>query len=169
MFLSVDTNITIMANPEAIWDFACNPINWTASNPTEHFGLHFDSKDNLPHTGVTFIQHESVAGIRAILKGRFHYMNRPHVAFWTGTATYSILGGLISARLPEGGVIIMNFDDSVTHLEHNVYIDFPDSLWGKLCLWFFEKHLNGKQAVYDHAFKELVFFKKNLEIDTIQS
>jgi hypothetical protein len=44
----------ICAAPEAVWDYACKPENWTASNPTEHFGLHFDSPDNLPHAGVTF-------------------------------------------------------------------------------------------------------------------
>jgi hypothetical protein len=54
MFLAVDTNITIRAAPEAVWDYTCKPENWTASNPTEHFGLRFDSPDNLPHAGVTF-------------------------------------------------------------------------------------------------------------------
>ena len=77
MFLAVDTSITIRAAPEAVWDYACKPENWTASNPTEHFGLRFDSPDNLPHAGVTFIQRESVAGLRAVLDGRFHYVDRP--------------------------------------------------------------------------------------------
>ena len=86
MFLTVDTSITIRAAPEAIWDYASKPENWTASNPTEHFGLHFDSPDNLPHAGVTFTQRESVAGIDAVLHGRFHYMDRPRLAFWTGIA-----------------------------------------------------------------------------------
>jgi hypothetical protein len=71
MFLTVDTNITIRAAADAVWDYACKPENWTASNPTEHFGLTFDSADNLPHAGVTFTQRESVAGIRAVLHGRF--------------------------------------------------------------------------------------------------
>ena len=65
MFLTVDTSIAIRAAPEAIWDYACRPENWTASNPTEHFGLRFDSPDNLPHAGVTFVQRESVADLRA--------------------------------------------------------------------------------------------------------
>ena len=88
MFLTVDTSITIRAAADAVWDYACKPENWTASNPTEHFGLTFDSPDNLPHAGVTFTQRESVAGIRAVLHGRFHYMDRPRLAFWTGTAVY---------------------------------------------------------------------------------
>jgi len=107
VFFTVDTSITIRAAPETVWDYACKPENWTASNPTEHFGLHFDSPDNLPHAGVTFTQRESVAGIHAVLHGRFHYMDRPRLAFWTGTAAYRLLGGLLTVRLPEGGVLSM--------------------------------------------------------------
>lgn len=103
MFLAVDTGITIRAAPEGVWDYACNPKNWTASNPTEHFGLHYDNPDNLPHTGITFTQRESVAGIRAVFQGRVHYMERPHLVFWPGIAAYRFFVGLPTIRLPEGG------------------------------------------------------------------
>ena len=53
MFLTVDTSITIRAAADAVWDYACKPENWTASNRTEHFGLTFDSPDNLPLTQVS--------------------------------------------------------------------------------------------------------------------
>lgn len=163
MFLTVDTDITIHAAPEEIWDYACRPENWTASNPTEHFGLRFDSPDNLPHAGVTFTQDESVAGIRAVLRGRFHYMDRPRLAFWTGTAAYRVLGGLMTIRLPEGGVLSIVEGEGGPRLAHNVYIDFPDSLWGRVCLWYFQKHLDGRKAVHDHTFRELGHFKEKLE------
>jgi hypothetical protein len=163
MFLTVDTSIRIRAAPEAIWDYASRPENWTASNPTEHFGLQFDSPDNLPHAGVTFTQQESVAGVRAVLRGRFHYMDRPHLAFWTGIASYRLLGGLLTVRLPEGGVLSVIEDRDSVRLVHNVYIHFPDSLWGKVCLWFFEKVYSGGQAVHDHTFRELRYFKERLE------
>jgi hypothetical protein len=163
MFLAVDTSITIRAAQETVWDYACKPENWTASNPTEHFGLRYDSPDNLPHARVTFTQQESVAGIRAVLHGRFHYMDRPRLAFWTGTAGYRFLGGLLTIRLPEGGVLSLVEKEDGVQLVHNVYIDFPDSLWGRFSHWFFEKHLNGRQAVYDHTFRELLYFKEHLE------
>jgi hypothetical protein len=163
MFLTVDTSITIRAAADAVWDYACKPENWTASNPTEHFGLTFDSPDNLPHAGVTFTQRESVAGIRAVLHGRFHYMDRPRLAFWTGTAAYRVLGGVLTVRLPEGGVLSLVEDQDGVRLAHNVYIDFPDSLWGRFCLWLFQSYLNGRQALYDHSFRELRFFKERLE------
>ena len=52
---------------------------------------------------------------------------------------------------------------SSVRLAHNVYIDFPDSLWGRFCLWLFQSYLNGRQALYDHSFRELRFFKERLE------
>ena len=163
MFLTVDASITVRATPEALWDYACRPDHWTASNPAEHFGLSFNSPDNLPHAGVTFTQRESVAGVHAVLHGRFHYMDRPRLAFWTGTAAYRLLGGLITVRLPEGGVLCMVEGKDGVQLAHNVYIDFPDSLWGRFCLWFFRRCLNGQQAVRDHTCRELRYFKERLE------
>lgn len=163
MFLTVDTAVSVRAAPEAIWDYACRPEHWTASNPTEHFGLQVDSPDDLPHTGVTFTQRESVAGIRAVLRGRFHYVDRPRLAFWTGTAAYRLLGGLLTVRLPEGGVLSLVEGSDDVLLAHNVYIDFPDSLWGTFCHWYFRKYLNGRQAVHDHTVRELRYFKQQLE------
>lgn len=163
MFVTDESSITIQASPEAIWEYAHKPENWTASNPTEHFGLRYDSPDNLPHQGVDFVQKESVAGMYAELHGRFHYMDVPKLAFWSGTATYPLLGGLVQVRIPEGGVLRLQAVEDGTHFSHNVYIDFPDSWWGRLVLWFFEKRLNGRQALHDHAYRELVFFKENLE------
>lgn len=163
VFLTVETSITIRATADAVWEFAYQPANWTASNPTEHFGLRFDSPDNLPDTGVTFVQHESVAGMRAALRGRFHYMDRPRLAFWTGTAAYRFLGGLLTIRLPEGGVLRLNEGPDGVELSHDVYIDFPDSWRGRLYRWVFERLRNGRQAVHDHTYRELRYFKEQLE------
>ena len=71
MFLTVDANITIRAAPEAIWAYAYKPENWTASNPTEHFGLHFDSPDNVPHAGVTFTQRKASPAYERFFAGAF--------------------------------------------------------------------------------------------------
>ena len=163
MFVTDESSITIQASPEVIWEYAHKPENWTASNPSEHYGLHYDSPDNLPHQGVEFVQKESVAGMRAELHGRFHYMDEPKVAFWSGTATYPLLGGLINVRIPEGGVLRLEAVDDGTHFSHHVYMDFPDTWWGRLVLWFFENRLNGPQALHDHAQGELIFFKEKLE------
>lgn len=163
MFLTVDTEIMVQAPAAAVWDFASKPQNWTASNPTEHFGLQFGNPENLPAEGVEFDQKESVAGIFANLHGRFHYMDRPRLAFWSGTATYRILGKLLKFRLPEGGVLRVEEIGAVIRLSHNVFIDFPDSIFGKLAFWWFTKRRNGRQAVYDHSFRELAYFKEKLE------
>lgn len=163
MYITAETEISIKRTPEAIWDYASDPVNWTASNPEEHFGLEFDSEDNRPATGVEFRQRESVAGISADLRGRFLYVERPHIAVWAGTAVYRLLGGLVRIRIPEGGTARVESAATGIKLSHDVFMDFPDSAWGRLLVWFFRNVFKGPAAVYDHTYKELVFFKEQLE------
>ncbi len=164
MYLTAETKIIINSTPEAAWDFASNPANWTASNPEEHFGLtYYNSKDNRPATGVEFLQRESVAGVYADLRGRFLYVERPRIAVWTGTAVYRLLGGVVRIRIPEGGVVRAERTEAGVRLSHDVYMDFPSSAWGRLLAWIFRSVLKGPHAVYNHTYKELLFFKKQLE------
>ena len=163
MSFCVDTSIAIRAPAAAVWDFAAVPEHWTASNPAEHFGLRFASADDRPGPGVEFVQRESVAGLKCELHGRFHHFERPRRAFWTGIATYRLLGGLLRVRLPEGGVLLLDERDDGTHVAHNVFIDFPDSVIGRIARWLFVRRLDGWQAVFDHAQRELRFFKQQVE------
>ncbi len=162
MLITQNTNIMINSSPEAIWDYASDPANWSASNPEEHFGLTIYSEDNKPRTGAQFHQKETVAGWYADLRGHFPYVAPGKIAFWRGVATYKILG-LIKIRIPEGGVVQLEQTKDVTKLSHNVYMDFPDTIFGRVFIWYFKRVLNGEKAVYDHTYKELVFFKKHLE------
>jgi hypothetical protein len=162
MLITRDTSILIKNNPEAIWDYTSDPVNWSASNPEEHFGLEIDSVDHRPRTEARFHQKETVAGWYADLRGHFPYVGPGEIAFWRGVATYKILG-LIRIRIPEGGVVHLEETDDGTKVSHNVYMDFPDTLFGRILIWFFKKVFHGEEAVYDHTFKELLFFKKHLE------
>ncbi len=74
-------------------------------------------------------------------------MDRSRLAFLTGTAAYSRFGFLKAAY----------------SVSHNVYIDFPQSVWGRVCQWYFETQLNRRQALCDHTFRELRYFKDHLE------
>jgi hypothetical protein len=163
MYVTAETAVVINSTPEAVWEYASNPVNWTASNPEEHFGLAYESRDNRPGTGVSFYQRESVAGIRADLRGRFLYVDKPRIAVWTGTAVYRFLGGLLRVRIPEGGVARVERSGSGIRLSHDVFMDFPNSAWGRLLVWIFRNVFKGPEAVYDHTYKELVFFKAHLE------
>jgi len=163
MFITAETSITIEAPAEAVWDYASQPANWTASNPSEHFGLRFSSQDNLPHQGVEFDQQESVAGVYADLHGRFHFMDHPRLAFWSGVATYRLAGGIMRVRVPEGGVLRLEETERGVRMAHDVFMQFPDSPWGAFCRWYFVDHLNGPRAVYEHTHRELVYFKQKLE------
>lgn len=163
MLLKKHTEIIIKNTPERIWDFANDPKNWTASNPEEHRGLKFFNSKNRPETGTEFYQKEYVAGIYADLQGQILYANPPYVCVWTGIAKYKVLGGLFRPRIPEGGLAKIEKTQNGSKLTHDVFMDFSDTILGKLMLWFFKKILKGDEAVYNHTNKELVFFKSKLE------
>ena len=57
-------------------------------------------------------------------------MEKPSLLVWAGTATYKLFGGLLRFRLPEGGVLKLDKTKSET------------------------------KEVYDHTYRELVYFKK---------
>jgi hypothetical protein len=163
MFVTADTEVTAQADPNDLWEYAADPANWTASNPKEHYGLIYFCPENRPAQGVEFHQRERVAGMYADLRGRIVYMEKPNLTVWAGTATYKLFWGLFQFRLPEGGVLKLERTESGTKASHNVYIDFPNSLWGRMLRWVFLNILNGQKAVYDHTYRELVYFKEKLE------
>lgn len=163
MFVTADTVIVTQTDPNELWEYAANPVNWTASNPTEHYGLIYFCPENRPAQGVEFHQRERVAGVYADLRGRIVHLEKPGLTVWAGTATYKLLGGLLRFHLPEGGVIRMERTATGTRASHNVYIDFSNSLWGRILRWVFLNILNGQKAMYDHTYRELVYFKEKLE------
>lgn len=163
MSVTAQTAIVIRNSPEAVWDFASDPDNWTASNPGEHFGLRYDNPENRPRTGARFIQSEKVAGIAGELRGRILYAKRPEVAVWIGVATYRLFARLVRMRILEGGVLALEYDEGRTSLSHDVFMDFPDTLPGRLAFWWFRRFQNGETAVYEHTDRELEFFKAVLE------
>lgn len=163
MLIKKHTEIVIENTPEKVWDYANDPKNWTASNPEEHRGLKFFNPKNRPETGTEFYQKEYVAGIYADLRGQILYADRPYVCVWTGAAKYKVLGGLIKPRIPLSGLMKIERQKDGSRLTHDVSIDFPDTIFGKLMLWFFKNILDGDEAVRDHTYKELVFFKDKLE------
>lgn len=168
MFLTDSAEIVIDAPPEEIWEFVTDPAVWTASNPEAHYGLEYDTPDDRPHEGATFHQREEVAGMDADLYGRFAYVEYPHVAVWTGTAYYPVLGGLITLRIPEGGTVRLETTDAGTRMSHDVWMDFPNSLRGRLARWAFEGPLDGPARLERHVRVELEFFKERLEADAVE-
>lgn len=163
MLIKKNISIVIRSQPDKVWDFAHDPKKWTASNKKEHFGLTFNNKKNRPATGVAFHQKETVAGFYSDLKGHIVYAKRPEILFWRGIATYKVLGGLVKPRVPEGGLLQLKKVKEGTGISHSVYIDFPDTLFGRLTYWAFNNVFKGEKAVYDHTYKELVYIKNKLE------
>ena len=163
MLLNQRVSAIINNKPEIIWDFASDPKNWTASNSLEHRGLKIFSKTGLPETGAALHQQEYVAGVFADLKGHFLYVDRPKVGVWTGIATYKLLGGLLKIRIPEGGTVTLTEVKNGWEFAHDVFMDFSDSLFGKILYWCFIHLFDGQKAVFEHANREVVFFKAQLE------
>ena len=168
MYITDTSEIVIDAAPEEIWDFVTDPAVWTASNPEEHHGLEYDTPDDRPREGATFHQREEVAGMYADLYGRFPYVEYPHVAVWTGTAYYPLLGGLIRLRIPEGGTVRLEETDDGTRMSHAVWMDFPNSLRGRLARWAFEGPLEGRAKLERHVRVELEYFKERLETSDVE-
>ncbi len=163
MLLTQRVSATINNKPEIIWDFASDPKNWTASNSLEHRGLKISSKTGLPETGAMFHQQEYVAGVFADLRGHFLYVDRPKVGVWTGIATYKLLGGFLKIRIPEGGTATLTKAENGWEFAHDVFMDFSDSMFGKILYWGFIHLFDGQKAVFEHANREVIYFKTQLE------
>ena len=155
----VSAIINNVSSVEKIWDFVSDPRNWTASNSAEHRGLEVFSKTGLPETGAMFHQQEYVAGVLGDLRGHFLYVDRPRVCVWTGIATYRLLGGILKVRVPEGGTVTLTKAGNGWELAHDVFMDYSDSLLGKLLYWGFMHMFDGQNAVFEHSKREVVYFK----------
>lgn len=154
--------ILIKAEPERIWDFANDPEHWRASNPEEHLSTEFLTPDGRAAAGGRFQQRESVAGIRADMKGHFLHVDRPSCVSWTGVAEYRLLGGLLKLRVPQSGVVKLEKREGGVLMSHDMFVDLPDTWGGRLLARYFKRH-RGEERLYEHGQKELVYFKTQLE------
>jgi hypothetical protein len=125
--------------------------------------LRYDNPENRPASGVAFRQKESVGGVVGDLRGRVLYARGPEVAAWAGVATYRLLGDLVCVRIAEGGLLQLERLPGETKLSHDVFMDFPPTLLGRIAFHWFKEWRNGEKAVYEHTYRELEFFKRELE------
>lgn len=154
--------VVVKVEPEKIWEYAYNPETWTASNPDEHLGLTFYNDINRPETGVAFYQKEKVSGVYADLHGHILYAERPKVCVWTGLAEYRLFG-LLGLNVPESGVVMVESTSEGSLVSHTVYLRIPETILGKLFFKISELYAN-KKGYVPHTFKELEYFKKQLEV-----
>lgn len=162
MLIHQRADILVHADPETIWNFANDPAQWMASNPDEHYGTEFLTPDGKAQSGGRFHQRESVAGIRADMRGHFLHVDPARIVSWTAVAEYRLLRGLLRLRVPQSGVMKLEAQGDSTLMSHDMFIDFPETLFGKVMAWYFKK-IGGEKRLYDHGQKELVFFKTQLE------
>lgn len=163
MLVTKRAQILIKADPEQIWDFVNDPAHWMSSNPEEHYGTEFFTPDKKVRTGGQFYQRESVAGIRADMKGHFLHVGRPENVSWTGVAEYRLLGGFVKFRVPQSGIVGLERREDGVMMSHEMFIDFPDTWLGKLVAWYFKRFRDGEKRLHEHGQKELVYFKTEIE------
>jgi hypothetical protein len=155
--------ILIKANPEQIWDFANDSEHWRASNPDEHYGTEFFTPDKKVMTGGRFHQRESVAGVRADMKGHFLHVDRPNNVSWTAVAEYRLLRGLIRFRVPQSGILKLEPGEDGVTVSHDMFVDIPDTWRGKLVARYLKKSRKLEKRIYEHGQKELVYLKNEVE------
>ena len=163
MLVTRRAEILIKADPEQIWDFINDPAQWMASNPEEHYGTEFFTPDQKVVTGGRFYQRESVAGVRADMKGHFLHVDRPNSVSWTGVAAYRLLAGLFRFRVPQSGIFKLETRADGMMMSHDMFIDIPDTWVGKLVAQYLTKSRNVEKRLYEHGQKELVYFKTQIE------
>jgi hypothetical protein len=163
MLVTRRAEIIIKADPQQIWDFVNDPAQWMASNPEEHYGTEFLTPDKKVASGGRFYQRESVAGVRADMKGHFLHVDRPNSVSWTGVAEYRFLGGLFRFRVPQSGIVKLETRPDGVMASHEMFIDIPDTWLGKLVAQYLTKSRNVEKRLYEHGQKELVYFKTQIE------
>ena len=163
MLVTRRAEILIKADPGEIWDFLNDPARWKASNPEEHYGTEFFTPDGKVAAGGRFYQRESVAGIRADMRGHFLYVDRPRNVSWTGVAEYRLLGGFVKFRVPQSGILKLEKREHGVMMSHDMFVDFPDTWFGKLVAWYFKTLRDGERRLYEHGQRELVYFKTEIE------
>jgi hypothetical protein len=65
--------------------------------------------------------------------------------------------------VPQSGVVKLETREDGMLMSHDMFIDFPDTLFGKLVAWYFNKYPDGENRLYEHGQKELIYFKTEIE------
>jgi hypothetical protein len=97
------------------------------------------------------------------MRGHFLHVDRPQNVSWTGVAEYRLLAGFVRFRVPQSGIVTLERREDGVMMSHDMFIDFPDSWFGKLVAWYFKKLRDGERRLYEHGQKELVYFKTEIE------
>ncbi len=153
--------IVINNTPEAIWEYAYNPLTWTASNADEHLGLLFYNKSDRPETGIAFYQKEKVAGVYSDLRGHILWAEKPKICIWFGVGKYKLFG-FIPLDMPVSGVLELKPTSGGTRMSHTLYGRYPDTFLGRL-FFAIAMRTSKKEGHIPHAYKELLYFKEKLD------
>ncbi len=160
-FITQNVRVKINRSAEDVWNYVSNSKRWTASTK-ENKGLKIKNKQEAIVQGAKFKQQENVGRVSTSVDGKFMSVVKPKLVAWKGMATYELFNGIIRIKLPEGGIFLLENEDNGTAFSHTVYVDFEDSLKGKLLYWYFKNVVKLDKALHRHNFQEFSYFQKKL-------
>ncbi len=159
--LAQTMSIDLHASQEQVWNFVTQEDNWTAIGGGENFGLTLMNKSKRVETGTKFVQKEMVGSSFSVVHGTFIYTERPKVAVWRGYATYKLFD-IITITLQEGGTYSIEKTKTGSTFSHTIYVDFPDTIFGKLLRWYMCDIMRLDIALKNHNILEMETLKEKL-------
>lgn len=160
--LELSSQVTIRSSLRSVWEYMNEVEGWWVLSSSDHVSLEFSSAVHSLQKGMHSVLREQFGGIRGESKGMVtHVIPEKEVVWQSERAVYSYL----FCKIPLQQTVTWNMQESggAVVLSMRVRLVFSDTLWGKVCEWYFAYVLRGKRLVTEHSFKELMYIKGAIE------
>ncbi|OHA66638.1 MAG: hypothetical protein A3C82_02060 [Candidatus Wildermuthbacteria bacterium RIFCSPHIGHO2_02_FULL_47_12] len=160
--LEMRAQTSIQSSAKAVWEFMNNIEGWWILSSIDHVSLEFFSQEHVLQKGMRAVLKERFGGIKGESQGIIaQVIPEKEVVWQSERAVYSYL----CFNVPLRQTVIWNMEGNGKKavLSMNVRLIFSDTLWGKLCEWYFVHMLGGKKLVVQHSLGELAHIKKTIE------
>ena len=160
--LEVRAKVSIRSSPRVIWEYMNNVEGWWTLSSADHVSLEFSSAEHSLKEGVRATLKEQFGNIKGESQGIITKVIPDKEVMWRSErAVYSYL----FFDIPVDQIVtwsVQEQKDGVA-LSMEVRLVFSNTLWGKICEWYFVYMLRGKRLVADHSFNELMYIKRVIE------
>lgn len=160
--LELRSQVTIRSSLRSVWEYMNEVEGWWVLSSSDHVSLEFSSTVHSLQKGMRAVLREQFGGIRGESRGMVtHVIPEKEVVWQSERAVYSYL----FCKVPLQQTVTWNMQESggTVVLSMRVCLVFSDTLWGKVCEWYFVYVLRGKRLVAEHSFNELVYIKRAIE------
>ncbi len=163
----VDTTESVVINAprEAIWRAVTDFEGTFHESNDAHISTTVTSRPNGDFDdGLTFLQVETVGGIRGVLDGHVYDVFPPERYRWSANTSYSVWGFEI-VEISEGGDLRIEKtrQGEGWRVSHRVFGVFPDSVKGRVLSWFISAYFGIEADASQHTLTELEYVKREVE------